>query len=231
MVQWVVRAFGWVFVLIALWGFTASGGSMDADMATAPRIFGLFPVNLVHNLIHLAFGIWALIAYHWPRRARNYAMITGALYLGLALLGVFAPELFGLAPIGGNDIWLHVAIGVVLLGVGVTAQGQSAAVAEPHVEPRTGPGPSPASTTTASSPQATINRQETQPSGTEQHRHPVEPKPAHNEGAAPAAPPPSTPEHVVDEPPQQPGRGTRSADRLAEPGDPDRRPPDRGSDR
>lgn len=131
MVQWTVRAFGWIFVLIAALGFSASGMGGSADPAVAPRVLGLFPVNAAHNVLHLAFGLWAMFAYHWPRRAKRYATITGPIYLVLAGLGLLTPDLFGLAPIGGHDIWLHAAIGVVLTGVGFAAPDSPQPPAEP----------------------------------------------------------------------------------------------------
>lgn len=120
-VQWTVRVFGWVFIIIAVMGFSASGLSMESAPATAPRVFDLFPVNAVHNALHLAFGLWAMVAYHRPGRARTYAIVTGPLYLALAVLGLLTPDLFGLAPIGGHDVWLHAGIGVALTGIGYTA--------------------------------------------------------------------------------------------------------------
>jgi hypothetical protein len=50
-----------------------------------------------------------------------YAKGAGAIYVVLAVLGFVAPTTFGLIPIGGNDIWLHAFLGVVLLAVGFTA--------------------------------------------------------------------------------------------------------------
>jgi hypothetical protein len=33
--------------------------SMEADLDS--RLFGLFPVNILHNLVHLAFGAWGIL--------------------------------------------------------------------------------------------------------------------------------------------------------------------------
>ena len=114
--------FGVGFLLAAVAGFLAPGTTMNADLETAPRALGLFPVNLLHNLLHLAFGVWGVAAARSWGAAKAYAQITGVAYLGLAVLGFFAPELFGLAPIGGNDIWLHVLLGLPLAVVGFTAR-------------------------------------------------------------------------------------------------------------
>lgn len=127
-VQRVSQVIGIVFLLVGIFGFVSTGMSMDASMDTAPRLLGLFPVNALHNIVHLAFGIWGLLASRSFGAAKTYATVAGAIYLVLAVLGFIAPTTFGLIPIGGNDIWLHALLGIVLLGAGVTARESSPAV-------------------------------------------------------------------------------------------------------
>jgi len=121
-VQRLAQIFGIVFLLLAIIGFVTSGSSMEADPEMAEKIFGLFPVNLVHNGVHLGFGIWGLLAARTFEGARNYGIIGGVLYLVLAVLGYIAPDGFGLVPLGSNDIWLHALLGLVLVGAGATAK-------------------------------------------------------------------------------------------------------------
>jgi hypothetical protein len=121
-VQRLAQIFGIVFLLLAIIGFVTSGSSMEADPEMAEKIFGLFPVNLVHNGVHLGFGIWGLLASRNFEGARNYGIIGGVLYLVLAVLGYIAPDGFGLVPLGSNDIWLHALLGLVLVGAGATAK-------------------------------------------------------------------------------------------------------------
>ena len=133
-VQRVALIFGIGFLVAAGAGFLAAGTTMDADMETAPRALGLFPVNLLHNLLHLAFGVWGVTASRSFGASKSYAQITGVAYLGLALLGFVAPEMFGLAPIGGHDIWLHVLLGLPLAVAGFTA-GRPIAPVPPNPRP------------------------------------------------------------------------------------------------
>ncbi|MEX0908892.1 MAG: DUF4383 domain-containing protein [Gemmatimonadaceae bacterium] len=121
-IQRVAQIFGVVFILVALVGFYAGGMSMEADPATAPAIFGMFPVNLLHNIVHLLFGIWGLAAARSYTGAKQYAQIAGVIYLVLAVVGYFAPDGFGFIPLGGNDVWLHLVLGGILAGVGFTAK-------------------------------------------------------------------------------------------------------------
>jgi hypothetical protein len=124
--QRVAQIFGIVFLIIGIAGFFVTGTSMDASMDTAPRLLGIFPVNALHNLVHMAFGIWGLLAARSFSSARTYAQIGGVIYLVLAALGLIAPTTFGLIPIGGNDVWLHALLGIVLAAVGFSARSEMA---------------------------------------------------------------------------------------------------------
>ena len=128
-VQKVAALFGIVFVAVALLGFVTGGMSMDAHMSSATRLLGIFPVNVAHNGVHLAFGIWGLLASRSPVGARRYCLLSGAIYLVLAGLGFVLPEVFGLIPIGGNDIALHAVLGVALTAVGALGAAESGTVA------------------------------------------------------------------------------------------------------
>jgi hypothetical protein len=123
--------FGVVFLLAGAAGFLVPGGaSMEADMATAPRLLGLFPVNLLHNLVHLAFGVWGVLAARSHGAARSYGRIAAVAYGALVVLAFVSPSLFGLVPIGGHDIWLHAALALGLAWVGFFA-GEPTGPAQP----------------------------------------------------------------------------------------------------
>ncbi len=75
-------------------------------------LIGLFPVNVLHNLVHLAFGIWGLLAYRSASGARVYARGVAIIYAVLAVSGLI-PGLrttFGLIPLFSNDVWLHIVL-------------------------------------------------------------------------------------------------------------------------
>ena len=78
-------------------------------------LFGLFPVNLAHDAIHALVGIFGLLA------ARSFASATGYFrklfwfYLLIGILGAIpiTNTLFGVAPIYGWDVLLHLATAVI----------------------------------------------------------------------------------------------------------------------
>lgn len=109
------QIFGWAFVLVGLAGFAATGTDMTADHTLAPKLFGIFPVNALHNVVHLVFGLWGIFGARSYGGARTYLLGAGLTYLVLAALGYVAPNGLGLVPLGGADIGLHLFLGLGLL--------------------------------------------------------------------------------------------------------------------
>ena len=65
MTQTVARVFGIVFLLVGLLGLVTTPFSLSGGL-----LLGLFPVNALHNLVHLAFGVWGLLAARTPGGAQ-----------------------------------------------------------------------------------------------------------------------------------------------------------------
>ena len=120
--QRIALLFGVVFVLVGVCGFVLNGAGMESSM-----LLGLFPVNGVHNSVHTLFGIWGLAASRNAGGATAYCKIGGVIYLLLGVVGFGMENPMGLVPLGGNDRYLHLALGVVLAGVGFSAGGKAAA--------------------------------------------------------------------------------------------------------
>jgi len=129
MVRRVALVFGIVLVLVGILGLVSAGGmEMGADPA-AGMLLGMFPVNLLHNIVHLLFAVWGLVASRSFAGAKLYAQVTGVIYIVLAICGLVIPTTFGLIPIGGADIGLHAVLGLVLAGIGFTAKPEAMAAA------------------------------------------------------------------------------------------------------
>ena len=113
---------GWALIALGIIGFITSPAAMAADPEVAARIFGIWPVNIVINVLHLTWGVFGLASSQWHRSSRNYARITAIVYVVLAIWGIVVPTFVGLFPAGGNDIWLNALIGVVMGYFGFTAR-------------------------------------------------------------------------------------------------------------
>ena len=119
----VALAFGAVFVVVGLAGFLLSGGH-PAVGTSGGALLGLFQVNVLHNVIHLAIGVAMIAAAlrgDGPARTVNRAM--GVLYLVLFVAGLFLVGTgLNLVALNVSDNILHLVLGVVLAGVGFGAE-------------------------------------------------------------------------------------------------------------
>lgn len=113
-------SFGLVFLLAGLAGFVPGLSPMHMHPGVAlqtgsRQALGLFPVNVLHNLIHVAFGIWGLAAARRAGGSIAYAKSVAVIYGVLTVLGLLpsTDTVFGLVPIYGNDIWLHAGLAFV----------------------------------------------------------------------------------------------------------------------
>jgi hypothetical protein len=111
---------GVAFLLAGIAGFVPSPPPPDALPLTIEHYHGLalgmFPVNVLHNAVHLLFGVLGIMAGRGiGMSARGYARFVAVAYGLLVLLGLLpaTQTTFGLIPIYGNDLWLHGAIALV----------------------------------------------------------------------------------------------------------------------
>jgi hypothetical protein len=119
----VAFAFGAVFVLVGVAGFTVSGGHAAAGHEGGD-LLGVFQVNALHNVVHLAVGAVMLgAAVAGTRAARLTNIVVGAVYLLLAVLGlvILGDNPLNVIALNGADNGLHAVLGVALLGIGLAA--------------------------------------------------------------------------------------------------------------
>jgi uncharacterized protein DUF4383 len=120
--QKLAGVFGVIFVLIAVLGFIVPGGLVMTMDPTTGMVLGVFPVNLLHNIVHLAFGVWGLVAARNWAGSKTFFTAGGIIYAVLTVVGFLSPMGFGLVPLGGADIWLHGILAVAMLAIGFTAK-------------------------------------------------------------------------------------------------------------
>jgi hypothetical protein len=95
-----------------------SPGEVDA-------VIGVFDVNAWHNLVHLLSGALGVLAFmSGPRASRTYALAFGAVYVVVAIWGfaIGAGEsILGFIPVNQEDNVLHIVLGVLGIGAGLTS--------------------------------------------------------------------------------------------------------------
>ena len=118
--QTFARIYGIVFLVVGVGGFipglTEPHTHPDlAVQAGSGMELGLFPVNVLHNIVHLLFGAWGLIAARNFDSSRMYARVVAIAYALLTILGLIpaTDTTFGLIPIYGHDVWLHALLAAV----------------------------------------------------------------------------------------------------------------------
>lgn len=104
---------GFIPALVSLPGTTAS--YVPADVAPGAYsagfgyVFGVFPTNFLHNLVHCAVGLLGISSYTSATSARLFNRVFAVAYIIIAIMGLlpFAKSFFGLMPIFGNNVWLN----------------------------------------------------------------------------------------------------------------------------
>jgi hypothetical protein len=127
-VQSVAALVGVVFLLVGVLGFIPGITTHYNDLSFAghdsgAKLLGVFQVSILHNLVHLLFGIVGLVLAKTAAGARNFLIGGGVVYLALWVLGLVGAGSW--IPANTADNWLHFALGVGMLALGfVTSRGE-----------------------------------------------------------------------------------------------------------
>ena len=119
---------GIIFLILGIAGFIPaltnlpgetfdSGLPLDADGIYSKGfslLFGVFPTNLMHNLVHLLVGALG-IAAATTGKARLYNKAFAISYAAIFIMGLLpsAKTFFGIMPVFGNNVWLNGLTGVI----------------------------------------------------------------------------------------------------------------------
>ncbi|HEX7309342.1 DUF4383 domain-containing protein [Lentzea sp.] len=133
-VQQAALAVGAVFALVGVLGFVP-GVTTDYDSMTfaghesGAMLLGIFMVSVLHNIVHLLFGVAGFLMARTAAGARAYLIGGGAIYLVLWLYGLVIDKMSGanFVPLNSADDWLHFVLGIGMIGLGVLL-GKRAAV-------------------------------------------------------------------------------------------------------
>jgi hypothetical protein len=120
-IQTFAATVGVVFLLVGILGFIPGITTHYGDLGFAghdsgAKLLGLFQVSILHNLVHLAFGVAGLALARAADTSRTYLVGGGIVYLVLWLLGVADGGRW--IPVNTADDWLHLGLGVGMIGLG-----------------------------------------------------------------------------------------------------------------
>lgn len=117
---------GVVFLLVGVAGFipglTTNYDTLQfAGHHSDALLLGVFNVSILHNLVHLAFGVAGVAMARTAGGARAFLIGGGAVYLVLWLYGLLI-DMSGDAnfvPVNNADNWLHLVLAIGMIGLGV----------------------------------------------------------------------------------------------------------------
>ncbi len=118
---------GLTFLAVGVMGFvpgiTAHYSQMKfAGHMSGATLLGLFQVSVLHNLVHVLFGVAGVAASRRSAAAsRGYLLGGGVVYLVLWIYGLVFSGNTGanFVPLNTADNWLHLLLGVGMVGLGV----------------------------------------------------------------------------------------------------------------
>jgi hypothetical protein len=123
--------FGAAFVLVGIAGFipgiTTDYDSMElAGHESQAQLLGVFQVSVLHNLLHLGLGALGIVAARRWTWSRTYLIGGGIAYLGLLVYGLLVDHDSdaNFVPLDNADDWLHLGLGVAMVGLGVGLRPQ-----------------------------------------------------------------------------------------------------------
>src|SRR3954470_7990596 len=123
-VQKAATLVGIVFLAVGVLGFipgiTSNYDTMSfASHHSEAKLLGLFQVSILHNLVHLLFGVAGLALARTVGGARNYLIGGGVIYLVLFLYGLLVSQnsSANFVPVNTADDILHLVLGIAMIGL------------------------------------------------------------------------------------------------------------------
>jgi hypothetical protein len=117
---------GAVFLLVGILGFipgiTSNYDSLTfAGHDSHAKLLGLFQVSILHNIVHLLFGVAGLAMAKATRSATTYLIGGGIVYLVLTVYGFIVGQnsAANFVPVNPADDILHLLLGVGMIALGL----------------------------------------------------------------------------------------------------------------
>jgi hypothetical protein len=126
--------FGVTLVAAGIVGFFYEASFSSGNDAARDAVFGILDVNGWHNLVHILSGVIGLAVVGSYANARLYALLFGAVYIVVAILGFIygnGDEIFSIVPVNTEDNVLHALIGIAGIGAGMATPAEPAPTTTP----------------------------------------------------------------------------------------------------
>ncbi|MCU1535688.1 MAG: rane protein [Humibacillus sp.] len=125
-VQRAAMAVGVVFLLVGIAGFIPGVTSNYDQLGGAGHhseamLLGIFQVSVLHNIVHLLFGVIGIAASRRWSASRGYLIGGGIVYLVLWIYGLVVDKesSANIVPVNSADDWLHFVLGLGMIALGL----------------------------------------------------------------------------------------------------------------
>lgn len=113
---------GAALIAAGILGFFFGGDSFTTGNNVSGEEFIVFEVNGWHNIVHIATGAFLLLMAAKPASAAIGALAFGAVYVVVTIWGfITGDDILGLVPINDADNFLHLALAIAGIAVGLVA--------------------------------------------------------------------------------------------------------------
>jgi Domain of unknown function (DUF4383) len=137
-VRMAAAAVGVAFLVAGVAGFipgitTNLDGLELAGHESGAELLGLFQVSILHNVVHLIFGVAGLALARSATTATQYLIWGGAIYLVLWFYGLVIDQqgTGNFVPLNDADNWLHLGLGLAMLLLGLVGRRAQIAPGQP----------------------------------------------------------------------------------------------------
>ena len=140
--------FGIAFLAVGVFGFIPgiTQDLRDIEFAgndSPAELLGIFKVSILHNIVHLLFGIAGIALSRTRANALLYLLYTGVIYVVLTVFGLLVDvrdvDDANFIPVNREDTVLHLVLAIGLLGGWFLSKGEDEIFADRPAAPPPAP--------------------------------------------------------------------------------------------
>lgn len=123
---------GVVFLAVGILGFVPGITTNYSDLSFAgnhseAKLLGIFQVSILHNMVHLLFGVAGVALARSLGGAKTYLIGGGVVYLALFVYGLIVDQgsSANFVPVNNADNVLHLGLGIGMIALGLVGAALS----------------------------------------------------------------------------------------------------------
>ena len=121
-IQYIALIYGLVFLLVGILGFIPGVTTNYDSLAllgadSEALLLGIFQVSILHNVVHVLFGVAGLALARTARSSRHFLLWGGVIYAVLWIYGLLIDHdsAANFVPVNDADNWLHLVLAATMI--------------------------------------------------------------------------------------------------------------------